>query len=98
MSVCVCPVYMSCLFLKDNSYKQFLLVVAVHEGYIAWLSLVRICLLCKPLMKPDWHQVLNQYNWAKHSACTTSFFKTAVAYSILPGYGGAHIFSIIRGP
>ena len=32
-------------------------VDAVHEGYIHYLSLVRIPLISKPILRPGWHQV-----------------------------------------
>ena len=39
------------------------MVNAVHEGYIARLSLDEINVLSKPLLRPGWHKVL-------HHKCT----------------------------
>ena len=54
--------------LSQNSVTNFLLVKAVHAGYIPALSLVRINLLTKPLLS------VQQYNCSKHNVCTTGIY------------------------
>jgi hypothetical protein len=55
---------------------------AVHEGLIASLSLVRINILSKPLLRPGWRQVL-QY---KYTDAVVQFICKAVQLGTMPDY------------